>query len=74
VLEKLSSATHGWQNGQQFYDLPFRTSGTNEIVFRTPDARAANLPPAYYMLFYVDCRGKPAVARMVRFDDQAREP
>lgn len=74
VLEKLSSATHGWQNGQQFYDLPFRTSGTNEIVFRTPDARAANLPPAYYMLFYVDCRGKPAVARMVRFDDRAREP
>jgi Domain of unknown function (DUF1929) len=73
-LIKLSSATHGWQNGQQFYDLPFRTSGTNEIVFRTPDARAANLPPAYYMLFYVDCRGKPAVARMVRFDDQATEP
>jgi hypothetical protein len=74
VLEKLSSATHGWENGQQFYELPIRATGRDEIVFRTPDARAANLPPAYYMLFYVDCRGKPAVARMVRFDDQAREP
>lgn len=74
VLDKLSSATHGWQNGQQFHELQFRESGPNEIVFRTPDARAANLPPAYYMLFYVDCRGKPAVARMVRFDDQARAP
>lgn len=73
-LIKLSSATHGWQNGQQFHELQFRASGDNEIVFRTPDARQANLPPAYYMLFYVDCRGKPAVARMVRFDDQATEP
>jgi hypothetical protein len=73
-LIKLSSATHGWQNGQQFHELPFRTTGANEIVFRAPDARAANLPPAYYMLFYVDCRGKPAVARMVRFDNRATEP
>jgi hypothetical protein len=75
VLEKLSSATHGWQNGQQFYELPIRsTPAPGEIVFRTPDAHAAGLPPAYYMLFYVDCHGKPAVARMVRFDDQATAP
>jgi hypothetical protein len=74
VLIKLSSATHGWQNGQHFHELPITTTAANQITFRTPDARRANLPPAYYMLFYVDCRGKPAVARMVRFDDQAREP
>ncbi|HET7234325.1 MAG TPA: galactose oxidase-like domain-containing protein, partial [Longimicrobium sp.] len=74
VLDKLSSATHGWQNGQQFHQLPFRTSARDEIVFRTPDARRANLPPGYYMLFYVDCHGKPAVARIVRFDDQATAP
>jgi hypothetical protein len=74
VLIKLPSATHGWQNGQQFQDLPFRTTSANEIVFRTPNARQANLPPAFYMLFYVDCHGKPAVARMVRFDDQATAP
>jgi hypothetical protein len=76
TLIKLSSATHGWQNGQLFVDLPFRTAtgAPNEIVFRTPNAKAANIPPAYYMMFYVDCRGKPSVARMVRFDDQARAP
>lgn len=74
VLEKLSSATHGWQNGQQFQELQIMEVGSGEIVFRTPDARADNLPPAYYMLFYVDCHGKPAVARMVRFDDHATEP
>ncbi|HYR06537.1 MAG TPA: galactose oxidase-like domain-containing protein [Longimicrobium sp.] len=73
VLDKLSSATHGWQNGQQFYELQFQQSG-NALAFRTPNAREANLPPAYYMLFYVDCRGKPAIAQMVRFDDNAREP
>lgn len=76
VLIKLSSATHGWQNGQQFIDLPFTVGPAtpNEITFRTPNAKAANIPPAYYMMFYVDCRGKPSVARMVRFDDQARTP
>ena len=74
ALIKLSSATHGWQNGQQFQELPITSIVPGEIEFRTPDALRANLPPAYYMLFYVDCRGKPAVARMVRFDDQARAP
>lgn len=74
VLLKLSSATHGWQNGQQFHELPITATSHDQIEFRTPNARAANLPPAYYMLFYVDCRGKPAVARMVRFDDQAKAP
>ncbi|HEU0016171.1 MAG TPA: galactose oxidase-like domain-containing protein [Longimicrobium sp.] len=75
VLIKLPSATHGWQNGQHFYELPFRNDGgRTRITFRTPNAQRAQLPPAYYMLFYVDCKGKPAIARMVRFDDQAREP
>jgi hypothetical protein len=26
------------------------------------------------MLFYVDCKGKPSVAKMVRFDDKAQKP
>jgi hypothetical protein len=75
-LIKLSSATHGWENGQQFVDLqPSAVSGTaNEITFHTPDAREANIPPAFYMMFYVDCAGKPSVARMVRFDDGAKTP
>jgi hypothetical protein len=25
-------------------------------------------------LFYVDCMGKPSVAQMIRFDDQAQKP
>jgi Domain of unknown function (DUF1929) len=76
VLIKLPSATHGWQNGQHFLDLPFKvtSAGRQEIEFRTPSAKEANLPPAYYMMFYVDCKGKPSIARMIRFDDEAIEP
>ena len=75
VLIKLSSATHGWENGQEFVDLPLKSVlRANWIILRTPDARVANVPPAYYMLFYVDCHGKPSIARIVRFDDQAAAP
>lgn len=76
VLIKLSSATHGWENGQEFIDLPFTSAPGNpgQVSLRTPNAKTANIPPAYYMMFYVDCRGKPSVARMVRFDDQAMSP
>jgi len=44
------------------------------IQFTAPDAKASNPPPGYYMLFYVDCMGKPSKAQMVRFDDRANEP
>jgi hypothetical protein len=76
ALIKLPASTHGWDLGQQFAELPFTADGghPDRIRVQAPDARRANLPPAYYMLFYVDCKGKPSVARMVRFDDGAREP
>jgi len=75
VLIKLSSSTHGWQNGQQFVELPIRVGASpDEIQFTTPSAAQALIPPAYYMMFYVDCHGKPSVAQMVRFDDLATEP
>lgn len=73
ALIKLPSATHGWQNGQQFVRLDFRPT-RDGLVFTAPNARRAMIPPGYYMLFYTDCRGKPAVARMVRFDDSANAP
>jgi hypothetical protein len=44
------------------------------LQFTTPDASMALIAPAFYMLFYVDCMGKPSIAQMVRFDDQAQKP
>jgi hypothetical protein len=74
-LIKLPSATHGWENGQKFIGLKINSGNmANRITFTAPDAKTSNIPPAYYMMFYVDCKGKPSVARMVRFDDAAKEP
>ena len=74
VLIKLGSSTHGWDAAQKLYQLQFRfIDGTNVIQTDAPDARAkdANLVPAFYMLYYVDCRDKPSHSVMVRFDDEA---
>jgi len=74
VLIKLPNATHGWQNGQQVIELGFEPA-EGGINFMTPDAKASMIPPAYYMLFYTDCHGKPVKeAQMVRFDDAAVAP
>ena len=73
ALIKLPNATHGWENGQQFVPLDFEGS-EGGIHFTTPDAMANLIPPAFYMLFYTDCRGKPTEAWMVRFDDAASAP
>jgi hypothetical protein len=77
VLIKLPSATHGWENGQRFLELPAEKLTGNQVTtleFTMPSAEGANLPPAYYMMFYVDCRGKPSAAQMVRFDNSATQP
>jgi len=75
VLIKLPSVTHGWDSGQHLVELPFSlvTSTEDTISFIAPDSLAENIPPGFYMMFYVDCRGKPSVAQMVRFDDEANK-
>jgi hypothetical protein len=73
---KLSSSTHGWDSGQSLFSLAFnlvnsRSPLSNTFKFRTPDTRKELMAPAYYHLFYVDCKGKPARSLMVRLDDYA---
>lgn len=75
VLIKLGSATHGWDGGQRLINLQIQGSSLSTIIhFRTPEARIALIVPGFYMLFYVDCLGKPSIAQMIRFDDQAQMP
>lgn len=75
VLIKLGSATHGWDGGQRLINLPFtRMTSTTSLMMTTLDAKITLIAPAFYMMFYVDCMGKPSVAQMIRFDDQATEP
>jgi hypothetical protein len=75
VLIKLGSATHGWDGGQRLINVQFnRIPSTTTLQMTTPDARIALIAPAFYMMFYVDCLGKPSVAQTVRFDDEANQP
>lgn len=76
VLAKLPAATHGWDSGQRLVPLSFQPlpGAPSRIRFTMPDRVADNVPPAYYMLFYVDCHGKPSKAQLVRFDDHATSP
>ena len=75
VLMKLGSSTHGWDNGQRLINLPFKpTATTLSLQMTTLDAKLALIAPGFYMLFYVDCMGKPSVAQMVRCDDDAMQP
>ncbi|ETO26723.1 protein of unknown function DUF1929 [Reticulomyxa filosa] len=74
VIIKLASATHGWNLGQMLYSLPFQVVSSNTVSFVAPDQKANNIVPAFYTMFYVDCRGKPSLSIMVRFDDDATSP
>ena len=78
ALIKLPSVTHGWDAGQHFVKLPITGSAATAekgwVEFQAPNTKQENIQPGYYMLFYVDCKGKPSVAKMVRFDDKATAP
>lgn len=75
VLLKLGSATHGWDNGQRLINLSYKKTGSPLILqMTTPEAKRTLITPGFYMFFYIDCMGKPSVAQMIRFDDDAIEP
>ncbi|OZG72773.1 hypothetical protein BTA51_14730 [Hahella sp. CCB-MM4] len=78
VLIKLPSFTHDWDQGHKFISIPFdkKTCAKSSCVisFQTPEFVKANIPPAFYMMFYVDTQGKPSKAAFVRLDDKAVAP
>ena len=74
VLIKLGSSTHGWDSGQILFRLEFDVISDSVIEFVMPKQRDLMIVPAYYMLFFVDCRGKPAKSIMTRYDNQANSP
>lgn len=78
VLIKLPSFTHNWDQGHKFVSIPFRKQNCRnhqcEMSFQTPEFAQANIPPGFYMMFYVDTQGKPSKAAFVRLDDRAVAP
>ncbi len=73
VLMGLGSVTHSFDANQRYVELatvgqvtlPFGLGHLTEIVAPS-DPRVA--PPGYYMLFVLDRRGVPSVARIVRVE------
>jgi hypothetical protein len=72
VLIRLGSATHGLNFDQRLADLKFNQNISNNsgarmasISFTTPTDKHLH-PPGYYMLFYVNGKGKPSHAKMVQ--------
>jgi hypothetical protein len=63
-LIRLGSVTHAFDMSQRMNRLTF-TTGTAAIAVTAP-AHAALAPPGHYMLFLIDRRGVPSVARIVR--------
>ena len=64
-LVRPMATTHSYDSDQRLVDVPFRRRGPCKLYARMP-ANPNLVPPGYYMLFIVDKKGVPSVARWVR--------
>ena len=64
TLIRLSSVTHAFNQSQLIYPLTFTASGSGAVMAKAP--ASANLaPPGPYMLFLLNAKGVPSLARMI---------
>lgn len=67
VLIKTGSVTHSFNFEQRRIPLAFTRSG-DDLNLRIPSS-GADVTPGFYMLFVLDSRGVPSVARILRVND-----
>jgi hypothetical protein len=65
---KLGSATHAFNMGQLFNELPVTAKSGNQLTVTAP-ASGTLAPPGYYMLFVLNSSGVPSAAKMVRISN-----
>lgn len=70
TLVKLGSVTHGVNMDQRFDALTFTRSGTR-LTVNSP-ANANRMPPGHYMLFVLNSKGVPSVAKIISVGASAR--
>jgi galactose oxidase len=63
---RLGSVTHTFNMGQRFMSLAFGADTTAGVLTVTAPGRAALAPPGHYMLFLLDAKGVPSIARIVQ--------
>ena len=66
TMVKTGSVTHSVNMDQGFLDLEFTRVGSMLNV--AGPRRAADAPPGYYMLFVIDSKAVPSIARIVRIN------
>jgi large repetitive protein len=66
TLVKTGSVTHSVNMDQRFVELPF-TASSGTLFVQMP-ARVSDTPPGYYLLFVIDDKGVPSLARIVRMN------
>jgi hypothetical protein len=66
TLVKTGSVTHSVNMDPGFLDLEFTRTGSMLTV--AGPRRAADAPPGYYMLFVIDSKAVPSMARIVRIN------
>lgn len=65
VLMAPITSTHSIDTSQRRLELPIVSRAGDKLVLRTP-VSAKDAPPGYYMLFLLDDRGVPSVAKWVQ--------
>ncbi|MCF3137587.1 galactose oxidase early set domain-containing protein [Streptomyces olivochromogenes] len=65
VLMAPITSTHSVDTSQRRIELDITSRAGNQLVLRTPPS-AKDAPPGYYLLFLLDERGVPSVAKWVR--------
>ena len=70
VLVAPITSTHSIDTSQRYLELTIANTGKNQLLLKSPqDAQAA--PPGYYMLFLLDAKGVPSIAKWVQLDPNA---
>ncbi|MFG2881471.1 galactose oxidase-like domain-containing protein [Streptomyces sp. NPDC048297] len=65
VLMAPITSTHSVDTSQRRIELDITSAAGNKLVLRTPPS-AKDAPPGYYLLFLLDERGVPSVAKWVQ--------
>lgn len=63
---KMGSVTHTANFEQRYMELPFKAEGAGGHLALTAPAKAEVATPGYYMLFVLDARGVPSVAKIIK--------
>jgi galactose oxidase-like protein len=70
VLVAPITSTHSVDTSQRYLELPIVNNGRNQLLLKSPETAQA-APPGYYMLFLLDAKGVPSIAKWVQLDPNA---